>query len=688
MVVFKVGRGIIVGTLTINAVYGTSVTSLNNDGTAADQSVYNGYTSAVNTVINFFETNFQTLGTTDVAFSIDFGYGSIPNADLSNGSPVTDGAATSFSPQILNYSSANGDQPSFYSIISSAYNSTTNANATALQTGAISNGIIPSTSPFGVNGGVVVLTEAQEALLSPSYYLTNFGTTGTYVAASIGLQTNTPANGDTPASTWVWSELGGFPASTDTVSYQDAVSTLEHEISEAMGRGTDGGVINPTYSPLPEYRLEDFFAYTAAVPPPVTNPAGAAAFGSAVGVQDIPGQAIPDGNGGGVQTYFSPNGGTITLPFRSPTDSTGNDLGDWGTNAQQATQVVSGQTLIGTDSFAGEGSGLNPLSPTDILAVELSDGLVPTSVSCFASGTKITTSRGAVAVEDLKEGDYARTAAGGTSRIQWIGHRRIDCTRHPRPGDVMPIRVARDGFRRGHPSRDLLLSPDHSVFVDGVLIPVRHLVNGATIRQEAVDAVTYWHVKLTRHDVLLAEGLPCESYLDTGNREAFANSPVTALHPSFGYTAAQAWAFDACAPLKEAGAEVNAVRARLAARATELGYSMRAMRDVVISETGTTAVTIGAEVEVVRLVSASSRPDKDTRRVGALLTGWHMDGVACSLDDARLGLGFHEPETHAGSRVRWTDGSALLTIGAAGVERELRIDIAALKGETASVAAA
>jgi hypothetical protein len=674
------------GTLTINASYGNSLTSLNNDGNSADQAVYNGYTSAITTTINYFDTNFQTLGTTNVAFSLSFGYGSIPNADLSNGSPVTSGAATSFSPQILNYSSANGNQPSFYSVISSAYNSTNNANATALQTGAISNGIIPATSPFGVNGGVVVMTPAQEALLSPSYYAANFGTNGTYVAASIGIQANTVANAGTPASTWVWSESSSFPASTDTVSYQDAVSTLEHEVSEAMGRGTNGGAITTAYSPLPEYGLEDFFAYTAAVPPPVTNPASAAAFGSAAGVQDIPGQAIPNGTGGGVQTYFSPNGGTITLPFRSPTDSTGNDLGDWGTNAQQATQVVNGQTLIGTDSFAGEGSGLNPLSPTDVLVVSLADGLVP--VSCFASGTKIATSRGAVAVEHLKEDDYARTAAGGISQVQWIGHRRIDCTRHPRPYDVMPIRVARDAFRRGHPSRDLLLSPDHAVFVDGVLIPVRHLVNGATIRQETVDAVTYWHVKLTRHDVLLAEGLPCESYLDTGNREAFANAFVTTLHPSFGYTAAQAWAHDACAPLKEAGAEVIAVRARLAARAKQLGHSMTAMQDVVISESGTTWASIGAEVETVRLVSASVRSGEDARRVGALLTGWRMDGVECSLDDARLGLGFHEVEKHTGSPVRWTDGSALIAIGAAGVKRDLHMDIAAVKDETAILAAA
>jgi hypothetical protein len=31
----------------------------------------------------------------------------------------------------------------------------------------------------------------------------------------------------------------------------------------------------------------------------------------------------------------------------------------------------------------------------------------------------------------------------------------------------------------------------------------------------------YVHVELDRHDILLAEGLPAESYLDTGNRAAF-----------------------------------------------------------------------------------------------------------------------------------------------------------------------
>ena len=86
------------------------------------------------------------------------------------------------------------------------------------------------------------------------------------------------------------------------------------------------------------------------------------------------------------------------------------------------------------------------------------------------------------------------------------------------------MRVKVGAFGTGRPRRDLVLSPDHAVhgsaLADGpaVLVPVRYLVNGATIVQEAADAISYFHVELDRHDVLLAEGLPTESYLDTANR--------------------------------------------------------------------------------------------------------------------------------------------------------------------------
>ena len=77
-------------------------------------------------------------------------------------------------------------------------------------------------------------------------------------------------------------------------------------------------------------------------------------------------------------------------------------------------------------------------------------------------------------------------------------------------------------FGPAEPARDLLLSPDHAVFRGGALIPARALINGSTIVQEPASSAHYFHVELPRHAVLLAEGLPCESYLDTGNRAAFA----------------------------------------------------------------------------------------------------------------------------------------------------------------------
>ena len=43
----------------------------------------------------------------------------------------------------------------------------------------------------------------------------------------------------------------------------------------------------------------------------------------------------------------------------------------------------------------------------------------------------------------------------------------------------------------------------------------------STIVQEPIDEVTYYHVELATHDVILAKGLPCESNLDTVNRAAF-----------------------------------------------------------------------------------------------------------------------------------------------------------------------
>jgi hypothetical protein len=121
------------------------------------------------------------------------------------------------------------------------------------------------------------------------------------------------------------------------------------------------------------------------------------------------------------------------------------------------------------------------------------------------------------------------------------------------------------------------------VFVENVLIPIRLLENGTTVQQIGVPDVTYYHVELSRHDVVLAEGLPAETYLDTGNRDAFANGAAAMqLHPDFGPRHDQAylmWESFGYAPLVVVGDEIERVWAMLRLQAKMLGLAGTQARD-------------------------------------------------------------------------------------------------------------
>lgn len=189
--------------------------------------------------------------------------------------------------------------------------------------------------------------------------------------------------------------------------------------------------------------------------------------------------------------------------------------------------------------------------------------------ACFAAGTRISTERGVTPVEQLRVGDRVHVATGRQPQpVVWIGRRHVDCSRHPRPRLVWPVRIAAGacGWRR--PRRDLFLSPDHAIYLGGVLIPVKYLVNGCTIIQVPMDAITYYHIELPAHELVLAEGLPTESYLDTGDRRNFANGgqPI-ALFPDFATRMREAYG---CAPLIVAGPILAAAQARLQAVALRL----------------------------------------------------------------------------------------------------------------------
>ncbi|HEY0225698.1 MAG TPA: Hint domain-containing protein, partial [Mycobacterium sp.] len=230
--------------------------------------------------------------------------------------------------------------------------------------------------------------------------------------------------------------------------------------------------------------------------------------------------------------------------------------------------VTTGFTLAVTDGIVE-----TPVTDTTTsVATTAGTDITP----CFAAGTRIATPHGAMPVERLREGDLLLTVSGKSRPIQWIGRRTVDCGRHVSPERVNPIRIAPHAFGENRPTRPLLLSPDHSVFVENVLIPIKHLVNGTTVTQLDVATVTYFHIELPNHDVLLAEGLPAESYLETGGRSAFENGGgAVQLHPDFVPDEARVgmvWQNFGYAALIGTDGQLDRVRGQLACQAVMIGY--------------------------------------------------------------------------------------------------------------------
>ncbi len=323
----------------------------------------------------------------------------------------------------------------------------------------------------------------------------------------------------------------------------------------------------------------------------------------------------------------------------------------------------------------------------------------PPQPACFAAGTRIETRRGPLPVEALRPGDEVRAVlrasrGGGWAPVIWTGWRQVGCAGHPAPAEVWPVRVAAGAFGPGRPQRDLFLSPDHAVFDRGALVPIRYLVNDATITQSPVAAVTYWHVELPAHDILLAEGLETESFLDTGNRAAFVGGgPASTLDPlAQADRARRIWDERACGRLLLHPAEHAGLRRQLRARAVALGWrettdaALRLHAGEAASSSplppewcGRMAIgTVPPGAAALRLCSRSAVPcrgdtaNPDARRLGVAVTAIILDGRPVRLDDMRLQRGWHRME----DGWRWTDGDALIPLTPAASERRIQITTA------------
>lgn len=148
--------------------------------------------------------------------------------------------------------------------------------------------------------------------------------------------------------------------------------------------------------------------------------------------------------------------------------------------------------------------------------------LLDAAHAAFARGALVATPRGPVAVEDLSPGDMIAPAAGGAVPVVWIG----SVTVRPGPsGEGVPLtRVLADAFGIGRPLADLVMGPGARLLsrprrlrarigADGVLSPVHAMADGVhAIRMISRQPVTFYHLALRRHAVIVVNGLETESF--------------------------------------------------------------------------------------------------------------------------------------------------------------------------------
>lgn len=145
----------------------------------------------------------------------------------------------------------------------------------------------------------------------------------------------------------------------------------------------------------------------------------------------------------------------------------------------------------------------------------------PTTI-CFAEGSRILTSRGYVAVENLRPGDLVETLDDGPRPIRWVGQSELNW-----PGAIegqKPIHISAGALGVNRPRQDLVVSPQHRMLLSNVPTDMGHGLNEVLapaialtglpgIRQmKGKRSVTYFHVLLDHHAVIQSEDVATESF--------------------------------------------------------------------------------------------------------------------------------------------------------------------------------
>lgn len=324
---------------------------------------------------------------------------------------------------------------------------------------------------------------------------------------------------------------------------------------------------------------------------------------------------------------------------------------------------------------------------------------------CFLAGSMILTLRGPVAIEVIQVGDQVVTFDWKNNEnvirtVKWVGkahHTVLSNVYDDAAG--YPVRIKKDAFADKVPYKDMLITPEHCLFIEGGFIPVRMLVNGGSIYYDhSIRSYDYYHLELEEHSVITVDGVLSESYLNTANHECFEQSG-NVISLKIG---TKTWESDAAAPLMTFRDKVESIYHRIKERADGLGCARQRNDRIMthdpelclVMEQGKVIYphsrskkdqylfVLPSGIEQIYIHSLSSRPSDvigpfldDRRELGVLVGNIilfdqkKVSSICFHLEEDEL-YGWHVLEN---KKCRWTNGHALLPVGKEQQEGNVRM---------------
>lgn len=199
---------------------------------------------------------------------------------------------------------------------------------------------------------------------------------------------------------------------------------------------------------------------------------------------------------------------------------------------------------LGTFDFTVVYDPLNPengvITFSDLSTLTFSN--IENLVACFTPGTRIATDRGEVRIEDLSVGDLVLTRDNGYQPIRWIGQKELSQRALALQPDLQPICIQKGALARGVPERDMIVSPQHRMLIDcvqaqfylgdsEVLIKAKDMLRLEGVKKLRSKSVTYIHLMLPAHEIILADGAWTESYQPNLTEDREQERELMALFP-------------------------------------------------------------------------------------------------------------------------------------------------------------